>query len=125
MHPSSYTHTKPAALVMEYVIHCSIATPNKIAIEFFPNLRVLDLESVQLEEFITYTELYRCLNQFACYLVEKGIKQEDCIMVCSQCGANFHIVMFRVLKTEGYYVLVYICLIKCSQCTNALPTDKP
>ena len=73
-HPPSYTHTKPAASVVEYVICCSIATPNKIAIKFFPDLGALDLESVQPGEFITYTELHRCSNQFARYLVEKGIE---------------------------------------------------
>ena len=73
-HPPSYTHTKPAASVVEYVIRCSIATPNKIAIEFFPDLGALDLESVQPGEFITYAELHRRSNQFARYLVEKGIE---------------------------------------------------
>ena len=96
--PPSYTHTKPAASVVEYIICCSIATPNKIAIKFFSDLRALDLESVQPGEFITYAKLHRCSNQFTCYLVEKGIEWEDHITVCSQCGANFHIVMFGVLK---------------------------
>ena len=73
-HPPSYTHTKPAASVVEYVIRCSIATPNKIAIKFFPDLRALDLESVQPGEFITYAKLHRRLNQFTRYLVEKGIE---------------------------------------------------
>ena len=97
-HSPSYTHTKPAASVVEYVICCSIATPNKIAIKFFSDLRALDLESVQPGEFITYAKLHRCSNQFTCYLVKKGIEWEDHITVCSQCGANFHIVMFGVLK---------------------------
>ena len=74
VHPSIYTHTKPAALVVEYIICCSITTLNKIAIKFLSNPRALDLESVQPGEFITYVKLHRYLNQFAHYLVKKGIK---------------------------------------------------
>ena len=124
-HPPSYTHIKPAASVVEYVIRYSIATPNKIAVEFFPDLGALDLENVQPEEFITYAELHRRSNQFARYLIEKGVEREDRIAICSQRDVNFHIVMFGVLKAGGCYVPVRLRLNKCSQCTDALPTDRP
>ena len=53
VHPPSYMYIRSAASVVEYVIHYSIATLNKIAIEFFPDLRALDLENVQPGGFIT------------------------------------------------------------------------
>lgn len=104
--PPSYTHIKPAASVVEYVIRYSIATPDKVAVEFFPDLYAVDLDNVQTLEHISYAELHRRSNQFARYLVEQGVQREDRIAICHQRDVNFHIVMFGVLKAGGCYVPV-------------------
>ena len=105
-HPPSYTHIKPAESVVEYVIRYSIATPDKIAVEWFPDLESVDLNDVKPAEYITYAELHRRSNQFARYLVEQGVQREDRVAICGNRDVNFHIVMFGILKAGGCYVPV-------------------
>ena len=92
--------------MVEYVIRYSIATPDKVAVEFFPDLYAVDLDNVQTLEHISYAELHRRSSQFARYLVEQGVQREDRVAICHQRDVNFHIVMFGVLKAGGCYVPV-------------------
>jgi hypothetical protein len=124
-HPPSYTHINPAESVVEYVIRYSVSTPNKIAVEYYPDLDALDLSNVQPLESITYAELHRRSNQFAKYLVQQGVEREDRVAICGNRDVNFHIVMFGILKAGGCYVPVCHFMFILTLPVSDLRADRP
>lgn len=101
---STYTHFPVARTVSEYVARTAKSCPDWIALLFYSDLYREDaLEHVQK---LTFSGLHRRSNQFAAYLCDLGLKQEDRVALCMPRGIEFHVCMLGLLKAGACYVPV-------------------
>lgn len=101
---STYAHFPVARTVSEYVARTAKSCPDWIALLFYSDLYREDaLEHVQK---LTFNDLHCRSNQFAAYLCDLGLKQEDRVALCMPRGIEFHVCMLGLLKAGACYVPV-------------------
>lgn len=101
---TSYTHFPVGRTVSDYIARYATASADSTALEFYSDL--YEDNPVEKSRKLTYGELHGRSNQFAAYLVDRGLKQEDRVAVCMARGIEFHVCMLGILKAGGCYVPV-------------------
>ncbi|MCV6639351.1 condensation domain-containing protein [Candidatus Albibeggiatoa sp. nov. NOAA] len=60
---------------------------------------------IHADKTLTYSELNQKANQVAHYLIQQGVKADDCIAVCVDSSIQLSIALWGVLKAGAAYVL--------------------
>lgn len=100
-----YSHIPPARIATDYILPHSTSNPDATAVQWYPDLS-RDTAMLQTPECLSYSDLNRTANQFARFLLGRGLSLEDRVAVCMDRDLMFHSVFFGVLRAGGCYVPV-------------------
>lgn len=100
-----YTHIPQARIVTDFVLRFQVSHPSLIAVEFHPDLSDRDQATCQVQT-LTYSDLHLRSNQFAAFLIAKGLEREERVALCIPRGIEFHICLLGILKSGACYVPV-------------------
>ncbi|KAF9246318.1 hypothetical protein BU15DRAFT_39806 [Melanogaster broomeanus] len=101
---SGYSHIAPVRIATDYLLPYVNSTPNATAVQWYPAMSPFETGSTRTVESLSYIDLHRSANQFARFLIGKGLLLEDRVAVCMDRNIAFHTVVFGILRAGGCYV---------------------
>ncbi|KAF8844469.1 AMP-binding-domain-containing protein [Paxillus ammoniavirescens] len=100
---SYYSHIAPVRIATDYLLPYVNSTPNAAAVQWYPVLSSSTGTAIA-SECLSYNDLHRSANQFARFLVGRGLCPGDRVAVCMDRIPVFHTIMFGILRAGGCYV---------------------
>lgn len=90
----------------DYLSLRALASPNQIAVRWFPHLTP-DLPPAAFHfDTITYHEWDKRANQLGRWFITQGLQREDRVAVCMERNIMFHVAFIAILRAGGCYVPV-------------------
>jgi hypothetical protein len=102
---SYYSHIALVCIATDYLLPYVNSTPDATAVQWYPVLSPSTGTAIASES-LSYNDLHRSANQFARFLVGRGLCPGDRVAACMDRNPVFHTVMFGILRAGGCYVPV-------------------
>ncbi|KAF9493084.1 hypothetical protein BDN71DRAFT_1591331 [Pleurotus eryngii] len=101
--PNTSRRDPPPATAMDFLTEQAEKSPNSTAFYWCPNSPDSRVP-IQPSDSMTYREWHVRSNQFARWLLNRGLKNEDRVAVCMKRDRHFHVSIVGIMRAGGCYV---------------------